>query len=374
MTALIDVSNAEKTFTLHLHGGIELPVVRGVSFHVEPANASCWRPSGAGKSSILKMLYGNYRCDAGRIGVRHQRRGDRSRHRRAAAGARRAPRHDRLCQPVPAHRAARRRRSTSSPSRLIATARPARKRATRRRAAAPPQPARAAVGAAAGDLLRRRAAARRWPPPVASFEHVWSSPARSPGKFIPVTAKMYRTSVGTSPAGSSRASAARSPARRSSSSGLVLIRDLGSRNGTWVNGERLTSQACLRHGDRIGIGPLAFTALIEETRTRRSPRDRSDDVATWLIGDEANANAEGAEVPAGGTARASPARRTRPRGGGDHFPPPGGPVDEAFDLLMSMSVKGPEGLPGSRMKEGDGVGQVNVGIGRRGDERPRARR
>ena len=28
-------------------------------------------PSGVGKSSILKMVYGNYRCDAGRIRVRH---------------------------------------------------------------------------------------------------------------------------------------------------------------------------------------------------------------------------------------------------------------------------------------------------------------
>ena len=34
MTAMIDVTNAEKTFTMHLQGGVELPVVRGVSFHV----------------------------------------------------------------------------------------------------------------------------------------------------------------------------------------------------------------------------------------------------------------------------------------------------------------------------------------------------
>ena len=36
MTAMIDITNAEKTFTMHLQGGVELPVVRGVSFHVEP--------------------------------------------------------------------------------------------------------------------------------------------------------------------------------------------------------------------------------------------------------------------------------------------------------------------------------------------------
>lgn len=73
MTAMIDISNAEKTFTMHLQGGIELPVVRGVSFHVEPGECVVLSgPSGAGKSSILKMIFGNYRCDGGRIGIRHQ--------------------------------------------------------------------------------------------------------------------------------------------------------------------------------------------------------------------------------------------------------------------------------------------------------------
>ena len=73
MTTMIDITNAEKTFIMHLQGGIELPVVRGVSFHVEPGECVVLSgPSGAGKSSILKMIFGNYRCDGGRIGIRHQ--------------------------------------------------------------------------------------------------------------------------------------------------------------------------------------------------------------------------------------------------------------------------------------------------------------
>ena len=69
MTAMIEISNAEKTFTMHLQGGVQLPVVRGVSFFVEPGECVVLAgPSGAGKSSILKMIFGNYRCDAGRIG------------------------------------------------------------------------------------------------------------------------------------------------------------------------------------------------------------------------------------------------------------------------------------------------------------------
>ena len=73
MTAMIEISNAEKTFVMHLQGGVQLPVVSGVSFDVEPGECVVLSgPSGAGKSSILKMIFGNYRCDGGRIGIRHQ--------------------------------------------------------------------------------------------------------------------------------------------------------------------------------------------------------------------------------------------------------------------------------------------------------------
>jgi alpha-D-ribose 1-methylphosphonate 5-triphosphate synthase subunit PhnL len=72
MTAMIEISGAEKSFTMHLQGGVKLPVVRGVSFDVNAGECVVLSgPSGAGKSSILKMIFGNYRCDGGRIGVRH---------------------------------------------------------------------------------------------------------------------------------------------------------------------------------------------------------------------------------------------------------------------------------------------------------------
>jgi alpha-D-ribose 1-methylphosphonate 5-triphosphate synthase subunit PhnL len=73
MTPMIDIENAEKTFTMHLQGGVELPVVRGVSFQVGRGECVVLSgPSGAGKSSILKMIFGNYRCDGGRIGILHE--------------------------------------------------------------------------------------------------------------------------------------------------------------------------------------------------------------------------------------------------------------------------------------------------------------
>ncbi|WP_315721270.1 MULTISPECIES: phosphonate C-P lyase system protein PhnL [unclassified Bradyrhizobium] len=73
MTLMLDVENARKSFTMHLQGGISLPVVRDVSFKVNAGECVVLSgPSGAGKSSILKMIFGNYRCDGGRISVRHQ--------------------------------------------------------------------------------------------------------------------------------------------------------------------------------------------------------------------------------------------------------------------------------------------------------------
>jgi alpha-D-ribose 1-methylphosphonate 5-triphosphate synthase subunit PhnL len=73
MTAMIEITNAEKSFTMHLQGGVKLPVVRGVSFDVSAGECVVLSgPSGAGKSSILKMIFGNYRCDGGCIGVRHR--------------------------------------------------------------------------------------------------------------------------------------------------------------------------------------------------------------------------------------------------------------------------------------------------------------
>jgi alpha-D-ribose 1-methylphosphonate 5-triphosphate synthase subunit PhnL len=69
---MIDISNAEKTFTMHLQGGVRLSVVSDVNFTAEPGQCVVLSgPSGAGKSSILKMIFGSYRCDRGHIMVRH---------------------------------------------------------------------------------------------------------------------------------------------------------------------------------------------------------------------------------------------------------------------------------------------------------------
>jgi alpha-D-ribose 1-methylphosphonate 5-triphosphate synthase subunit PhnL len=71
MTAALEFRDVAKSFTLHLRGGTVLPVVAGASFAVAPGEcAVLWGPSGTGKSSLLRMAYGNYRCDAGAILIR----------------------------------------------------------------------------------------------------------------------------------------------------------------------------------------------------------------------------------------------------------------------------------------------------------------
>jgi alpha-D-ribose 1-methylphosphonate 5-triphosphate synthase subunit PhnL len=71
MNPILELAGVSKTFTMHLQGGIVLPVVADVTFALSPAECAILAgPSGAGKSSILKMIFGSYRCDRGQILVR----------------------------------------------------------------------------------------------------------------------------------------------------------------------------------------------------------------------------------------------------------------------------------------------------------------
>jgi pSer/pThr/pTyr-binding forkhead associated (FHA) protein len=79
---------------------------------------------------------------------------------------------------------------------------------------------------------------------------------------------------------------------------VVSVKDLGSRNGTLVNGKALTSEACqLKDRDLVQVGPLTFAVSILDapaaTSKVTSPSGASkpslDDVSTedidsWLVG------------------------------------------------------------------------------------------
>jgi alpha-D-ribose 1-methylphosphonate 5-triphosphate synthase subunit PhnL len=73
MTTMLRTEGLSKSFTLHLRGGLCLPVLAGIDLTVKAGECVVLAgPSGAGKSTLLRSLYGNYRADSGRILVRHR--------------------------------------------------------------------------------------------------------------------------------------------------------------------------------------------------------------------------------------------------------------------------------------------------------------
>jgi alpha-D-ribose 1-methylphosphonate 5-triphosphate synthase subunit PhnL len=61
-----------KGFTLHLRGGVRIPVLSEVGLTVHAGECVVLSgPSGAGKSTLMRSLYGNYRIERGCILVRH---------------------------------------------------------------------------------------------------------------------------------------------------------------------------------------------------------------------------------------------------------------------------------------------------------------
>jgi len=67
---MITVSDISKTFTLHNQGSARISVLEGCSFQVAAGECvALTGMSGAGKSTVMRMLYGNYLADAGRIEI-----------------------------------------------------------------------------------------------------------------------------------------------------------------------------------------------------------------------------------------------------------------------------------------------------------------
>ncbi|HEY1413573.1 MAG TPA: phosphonate C-P lyase system protein PhnL [Rhodopila sp.] len=71
-TVMLQTRALAKSFTLHLRGGLRMPVLSGVDLDVHAGECVVLSgPSGTGKSTLMRSLYGNYRAESGTILVRH---------------------------------------------------------------------------------------------------------------------------------------------------------------------------------------------------------------------------------------------------------------------------------------------------------------
>jgi alpha-D-ribose 1-methylphosphonate 5-triphosphate synthase subunit PhnL len=72
MTLMLQTRALAKSFTLHLRGGLLMPVLSNVDLDVHAGECVVLTgPSGAGKSTLMRSLYGNYRAESGSILIRH---------------------------------------------------------------------------------------------------------------------------------------------------------------------------------------------------------------------------------------------------------------------------------------------------------------
>src|SRR5271166_4006740 len=84
-------------------------------------------------------------------------------------------------------------------------------------------------------------------------------------------------------------------------SSAVIVRDLGSRNGTLVNGKALTTEACkLKDRDLVQVGPLTFAVSIQDApkAAAKPPTAPQVDPAAAVAVNQARAKASPDDVPA----------------------------------------------------------------------------
>ena len=141
------------------------------------------------------------------------------------------------------------------------------------------------------------------------------------GKVIPLVGSSFKIGRGeTCHLRPNSEQVSREHAEFSISNNTVIVRDLGSRNGTLVNGKALTAECLLKDRDLVQVGPLTFAVSISDVPAQAvkaapvatapvaavptakaaaappksaSPDDVSgDEIDSWLFGDSSGASAD----------------------------------------------------------------------------------
>src|ERR1700758_1700455 len=126
------------------------------------------------------------------------------------------------------------------------------------------------------------------------------------GKDIPLAGPKFK--IGRGETGHLRPNSeqvSREHAEFTLEAGPLIVLELGSRNGTLVNGKALTTEPyTLKDRDLVQVGPLTFAVSIQDApaakaapaaqpRKTTSPDDVShDEIESWLIADNASPTPE----------------------------------------------------------------------------------
>ena len=105
----------------------------------------------------------------------------------------------------------------------------------------------------------------------------------------------------------------------------VTAQDLGSRNGTFVNGEKIAEKTLLKDGDILRIGSLELQVSITNPAAKAGSED---DVSRWLMADDEPAGMYDTTrtVPVGGV----PPARSPQESGSIHAAPVEGDTGSSF--------------------------------------------
>jgi predicted component of type VI protein secretion system len=121
----------------------------------------------------------------------------------------------------------------------------------------------------------------------------------------------------------------------------AFLHDLGSTNGTFLNGEAVAAILPLRDGDRIQIGPYSVTVAIDEAEDSPDRPPSDDESPAWSITPESTA--EPSPDSSGSVTHLSPSEEERPRlsESAPSVAVPKLTTREADDLLKEMSIGWP---------------------------------